>query len=169
MSYFHWITNQNCSKILINLWPITSLTQPAQTLQNCSLKIKLHVRYSNDVTCKLFDYLKLNLQLAIEMLFCSSGVYPPLSDGSNSPRIREIASAEGAKLPLPKARSPFRLGSLRERRKLPPRGLGRSPRHRSDFEHFLPNGVHFGLLLISYFLKNQIEKIAPKPRTMKEV
>src|SRR6218665_3383755 len=98
----------------------------------------------------------------------TSGVYPPLSDGSNfsPPRIREIASAKGAKLRLPKARSPLRLGSLRERRKLPQVGLGRSPRNRRDFEHFMPNGVHFGLLLISYLKKNQIEKIEPKPRTM---
>src|SRR6218665_3425787 len=27
----------------------------------------------------------------------------------------------------------------------------------------MPNGVHLGLLLMSYFLKNQIEKIVPKP------
>src|SRR6218665_2067129 len=99
-----------------------------------------------------------------------SGVYPPrVMEAIPPPRIREIASAEGAKLRLPKARSPLRLGSLMERRKLPQRGLGRSPRNRRDFEHFLPNGVHFGLLLILYFLKNQIEKIAPKPRIMKKV
>src|SRR6218665_2320325 len=78
----------------------------------------------------------------------------PLSDGSNFPlpehvRVSEIASAEGAKLRLPKARSPLRLGSLRERRNL--RQRGRGPRNRRDFEHFMPNGVHFGFLLISYF------------------
>src|SRR6218665_3397317 len=80
-----------------------------------------------------------------------------------TPQIREIASAKGAKLRLPKARSPFRLGSLREQQ-----SLVQSPRNRRDFKHFLPNGVHFGLLLISYLKKNQIEKIAPKPRTMKK-
>src|SRR6218665_2928998 len=42
-------------------------------------------------------------------------------------------SAEGAKLRLPKARSPSRLGGLEECRKLPQRGLGRSPRNRPDF------------------------------------
>jgi len=52
--------------------------------------------------------------------------------------VREIASAEGAKLRLPKARSPYRLGGLGERRKLPKRGLGGSPRHRPNFEHFMP-------------------------------
>src|SRR6218665_995565 len=45
-------------------------------------------------------------------------------------------SAEGAKLRLPKARSPSRLGGLRERRKLPQRGLRRSSRNRCNFEHF---------------------------------
>src|SRR6218665_1639344 len=106
-----------------------------------------------------------------------SGVYPPLSGGSNPPlpehvQVREIASAKGAKLRLPKARSPFQLGSLRERRKLPQRGLGRSPRNpryfehfmptwsafwdvvnliRRDFEHFMPNGAQLGLSLITYF------------------
>src|SRR6218665_3789443 len=46
--------------------------------------------------------------------------------------------AEGAKLRLPKARSLSRLGGMGECRKLPQRGLGRSPRNRDDFEHFKP-------------------------------
>ena len=52
-------------------------------------------------------------------------------------------STEGAKLRLPKARSPSRLGSLGERRKLPQRGLGRSPKNRVDFEHFKPKWSTF--------------------------
>src|SRR6218665_505366 len=95
------------------------------------------------------------------MLAClsntASGVYPLLRGGSNPPlpehvRVREIASAKGAKLRLPKARSPFRLGSLKERRKLPQRRLGLRPRNRRDFEHFMPNGAHFGALFNIIFL-----------------
>ena len=40
---------------------------------------------------------------------------------------RPIASAEGAKLRLPKARSPLRLRGLREHRKLPSGGWGGAP------------------------------------------
>src|SRR5688572_22091419 len=42
-----------------------------------------------------------------------------------------------------------------KRRKSPPphRGLGRSPRSRRNFEHLIPNGVHFGLLFASQFSK----------------
>src|SRR6218665_1904722 len=53
--------------------------------------------------------------------------------GTDLEKFGESASAEGAKLRLPKARSPSRLGGLRERRKLPQRGLGRSPISRHDF------------------------------------
>src|SRR6218665_1799933 len=42
-------------------------------------------------------------------------------------QVGDIASAEGAKLRLPKARSPFRLGGLGERRKLPSGVLGGAP------------------------------------------
>src|SRR6218665_3883438 len=42
--------------------------------------------------------------------------------GTDLEKFGESASAEGAKLRLPKARSPSRLGGLRERRKLPQRG-----------------------------------------------
>jgi len=56
-------------------------------------------------------------------------------------KVGDIASAEGVKLRLPKARNPFRLEGLGERRKLPQRGL-----NRRDFEDFMPNGVHFRLL-----------------------
>src|SRR6218665_3962398 len=52
-------------------------------------------------------------------------------------------SAEGVKLRLPKARNPSRLGSLGERRKLPQRGLGRSPRNRRNCEHFKPKWSTF--------------------------
>ena len=53
-------------------------------------------------------------------------------------RLGLIASAEEAKLRLPKARSSSRLRGQGERRELPQRGLGQSPRNRSDFEHFMP-------------------------------
>src|SRR6218665_940731 len=55
-----------------------------------------------------------------------------------SVRVGQIASAEGAKLPLLKAKNTSRLGGLGERRKLPQWGMGRSPRNRSNFEHFMP-------------------------------
>src|SRR6218665_1902543 len=88
-----------------------------------------------------------------------SGVYPPLSDGSNSPpqntgnckpRRREAAIAEGKK--------PLRLGSLTERRKLPQRGLGRSPRNRRDFEQFSCNMEYIWALPNLVFCNNPIEK-----------
>ena len=44
---------------------------------------------------------------------------------------KEGLGAEGAKMRLPKARSPSQLGGLGERR--PQRGLWRSPRNRRDF------------------------------------
>jgi len=61
-------------------------------------------------------------------------------------RVREIASAEGSKLRLPKARSMG--GDLG--------GLGDgpdkiAPEIKGNFEHLMLNGVHYGLLLISYF------------------
>ena len=63
----------------------------------------------------------------------------------------EVASAKGAKLRLPKAKSPSRL-------KLPQRGLERSPRKRRDFEHFMPKWSTFLALVNLIFLYNQIEK-----------
>src|SRR5688572_13430814 len=35
----------------------------------------------------------------------------------------------------------------------PHRGLGLRPRNRRNFEHLIPNGVHFGLLFASQFSK----------------
>ena len=61
--------------------------------------------------------------------------------GTDLEKFGGSASAEDAKLRLPKARSPSRLEGLGERRKLPQRGL-----NRRDFEDFMPNGVHFRLL-----------------------
>src|SRR6218665_3391675 len=68
------------------------------------------------------------------------GVYPPKTSGANPPNLighrsfMELdfspwgtASAEGAKLRLPKARRPSRLGGLRERRKLPRGVWGGAP------------------------------------------
>jgi len=47
--------------------------------------------------------------------------------------VKKGLSADGTKLRLPKERSPSRLGGLGERRKLPQRSLGRSPRSRRNF------------------------------------
>ena len=63
-------------------------------------------------------------------------------------------SDEGAKLRLPKARSPSRLGGLGERRKLPQLGLGRSPRNRRGFEHFKPKWCTFWDPVNLTFLNN---------------
>src|SRR6218665_1572180 len=71
-------------------------------------------------------------------------------------RVGDIASAEGAMLRLPKARSPFRLGDLGSVVSSPSGDLGRSPRNRRDFEHFMRNGVHF--CKISYFLTITLKK-----------
>src|SRR6218665_1393304 len=57
-------------------------------------------------------------------------------------RKREAAIAEGKK--------PLTTRGPGGRRKLPQRGLGQSPRNRRDFEHFMPNGVHFGHLLLPF-------------------
>src|SRR6218665_1088417 len=75
------------------------------------------------------------------------------------PRIREIASAEGGKLRLPKARSPLRLGSLRKRRKLPQQDVGRSPRNSLDFEHCMPKWSTVWDLVNLIFCNNHIEKV----------
>src|SRR6218665_994932 len=58
---------------------------------------------------------------------------------------------KSAKLRLPKARSPSRLGDLGERRKPPQWGLGRSPRYQRNFEHFKRKWSTFWILLISHF------------------
>src|SRR6218665_2320556 len=68
-------------------------------------------------------------------------------------------SAEGAKLRLLKARSPSRLGALGERRKIPQRGLGQSPRNQRDFEHFKPKWSTFSDPVNLTFLNNLIEKL----------
>src|SRR6218665_2807292 len=62
-------------------------------------------------------------------------------------------SAEGAKLRLPKARSPSLLGGWGEGLKPPGGGGGGPPRNRRDFEHFKPNfqAKHFVILVISHF------------------
>src|SRR5688572_6463537 len=45
------------------------------------------------------------------------------------------------------------MGYMGERRKFPHLGLGLRPRSRRNFEHLIPNGVHFGLLFASQFSK----------------
>src|SRR6218665_4036843 len=59
-------------------------------------------------------------------------------------------SAEGAKLRLPKARSPSRLGGLGKRRKLPQRGLcvRQCPEPTDDVGQRFPNFVGCGALLL---------------------
>jgi len=80
----------------------------------------------------------------------------------------EVASAKGAKQRLPKARSPLRLGRLRERRKLPPAGSG-APENDAILNILCQNGVHFWLLLISYFLTMKSKKASKPNRPMKKV
>jgi len=79
--------------------------------------------------------------------------------GTDIEKIGKNASAEGAKLLLPKARRPSRLGGLRERRKLPQRDLGRSPWSQRDFKHFMPKWSTFLDMLISYFLAIKSKKL----------
>src|SRR6218665_2625681 len=86
---------------------------------------------------------------------------PPTSTGNCKRRRREAAIAE-CKKPL------IRQGSVRERRKLPQRGLGRCPRNRPNFEHFHAKRSTFWELVNLILFKNQIEKIVSKPRTMKK-
>src|SRR6218665_459167 len=74
--------------------------------------------------------------------------------GTDLEKFGESASAEGAKLQLPKARSPSQLGGLGERRKLPQQGLGRSPRNRCNFEHFKRKWSAFLDLVNLTFLSN---------------
>jgi len=61
--------------------------------------------------------------------------------------VREIASAEGKKLRLPKARSPYRLG------------VWGSPRNRRNFEHFIPKWSAFWDIVNLILFNNQIEKL----------
>ena len=67
------------------------------------------------------------------------------------PRRREAAIAEGKKL--------LTTRGLGERRKLPQRGLGRSPRNRRNFEHFMPKWCAFWDVVNLIFFNNQIEKM----------
>jgi len=61
-------------------------------------------------------------------------------------RVGQIASTEGAKLRLPKARSPSRLWGLRERRNLPSRVCGGAPETEAILSILCQNWVHFGIL-----------------------
>src|SRR6218665_2725123 len=65
---------------------------------------------------------------------------------------REVASAKGAKLRLPKARSSLRLGGLRSVVSSPSGVWGGAPENDAILNILCQNGVHFWLLLISYFL-----------------
>src|SRR6218665_2764809 len=80
----------------------------------------------------------------------------------------EVASAKGAKLRLPKVRSPLRLGGLGERRKLPSGVWGGAPEKDAILNILCQNGVHFWLLLISYFLTIKSKKASKPYRPMKK-
>src|SRR6218665_723999 len=67
-------------------------------------------------------------------------------------QVGDIASAEGAKLRLPKARSPFRLGGLGERRKLPSGVWGGAPDTDAILNISCQMEYIFGSCKISYFL-----------------
>jgi len=71
--------------------------------------------------------------------------------GNCKRRRREAAIAKGKKL-LPTRGS-------EERRKLPQLGMGRSPRIRRNFEHFMPKWSAFWDAVNLIFFKNQSEKI----------
>src|SRR6218665_480081 len=59
----------------------------------------------------------------------------------------EIASAEGGKLRLPKARSPLRIGGLGERRMLPSGVWGRAPETDAILNNFLAKWSTFWALV----------------------
>ena len=83
---------------------------------------------------------------------------------------RPIASAEGAKLRLPKARSPLRLyiGGLGERRKLPSGVWGGAPETEAILNISCEMEYIFGSGKIPYFLTITSKKILPKAsRSMK--
>ena len=61
---------------------------------------------------------------------------------------KEGLNSEDAKLRLPKERSPSRLGSLGERRKLPNGVWGGAPETDAILNISNRNGIHFGILLI---------------------
>ena len=63
-------------------------------------------------------------------------------------------NAEGAKLRLPKTKSPSRLGGLGERGKLPSGVWGSAPEADVILNISSQNGVHFKILVISHFLNN---------------
>jgi len=70
-------------------------------------------------------------------------------------------SAEGTKLRLLKARSPYRLGGLGERRKRSDFSSGvwgGAPETDAILNTSCQNWVHFGMLLISYFLTMKSKK-----------
>jgi len=77
--------------------------------------------------------------------------YKHMSRGNCKRRRRQAA--------IEKARSPYRLGGLGERRKLLQRGLGLSPRNRRNFTHFMPKWSAFSDVVNFLFCNNQIEKI----------
>jgi len=101
-------------------------------------------------------YFKIRTAAAAVLGFC---VWGANWVGIFVPGAKGQLSAEGAKLRLPKARNPSRLGGLRERCKLPQRGLGRSPRNRSNFEHFKSKWSTFWDPVKLTCLNNKIEEI----------
>src|SRR6218665_1687510 len=96
------------------------------------------LRKSMDCTCQAFDEKR----------------------GSCKRQRREAAITEGKK--------PLTTRGSGERCKLPQRSLGRSPRKRRDFEHFMPKWSTFLALVNLIFLNNQIEKASKPYRPMKK-
>ena len=80
-------------------------------------------------------------------------------DAHQNVRLGQIASAEGAKLALLKARSTSMTRRSEERCKITQWGLRRSRRNRSDFEHFMPKLGTFWDLVKLRFFNNQTKKI----------
>ena len=73
--------------------------------------------------------------------------------GTDIEKIGKSASAVGAKLRLPKVRSPSRLGGLGERRELPSGIWDEAPETEAILNILFQNGVHFWILLISYLAR----------------
>ena len=65
----------------------------------------------------------------------------------NLEAMEPTRTCESGKFQALKARSHSRLGSLGNVESCPA-GPGSEHRNRRDFEHFMPNGIHFGILLI---------------------
>src|SRR6218665_1578519 len=84
-----------------------------------------------------------------------------------------MEGVEGERFKFPKARSPYRLGGLRERRKFPKRGLGQSPRNRRNFDHFMPKWSAFldivNLIIVTGSGKSRLKSLMIKQQKLAEM